>query len=320
MAMNMLKLQLNTAAQFNRDITVELTNEATGEKRSVKPYLDGSVSAYNVDPGSWRVAVKHPNLLFNLFDKPVRVLKDRPTIVPIRIPPNIFESTPIRETPEADLGPVQARFDAEALAASGQANKLAGQPIYADDWNALAVTLSDVSRAGLELTGLVSPVGHDHPEIVEKLDEVQRNLQRFYDLFGQSLAQLQRQVEQLALQRTVDAAVGEIGVIPPARRAELDRAILELGNAWSDPPAIYSTKKQRAGQQISQTLAAIVAESETPVESNPAVVEAQTIAHTIASERTAHDYATEIELQQRVAKRSSSAPLRNAVRAGAIGG
>lgn len=312
--MSILKMQLNTKSEFNRDMVVEMTNQATGEKREVKPYLDGTVAARNVDPGQWRVAVKHPNILFNLYDKPIRVFKDRPTFVPIRIPPDLFENTPIRETPEADLAPVRSRYDEAAATAEGQADKLAGQPIYADDWNLLANTLGDVSRANLELTNLVSPVGHDHPEIVEKVEEVQNNLQRFYDLFGRSLAQLQRQVQQLALQRKVDAAVGEIGAVAPERRADLDAAILEIGDAWADSPALYSAKRQRAGQKISETMARIVADSETPVGDNPIVIEAQNVADTIASERTAHDYASEIELQHRVDLRSNKAPFQDALR------
>ena len=312
--MNMLKLQLNTKAEFNRDMVVEMTNQATGEKREIKPYLDGTVAARNIDAGQWRVAVKHPNILFNLYDKPIRVFKDRPTFVPIRIPPDLFENTPIRDTPEADLGPVRTRYDQAAASAEGQADKLAGQPIYADDWNLLANTMGDVSRATLDLTELVSPVGHDHPEIVEKLEEVQRNLQRFYDLFGRSLAQLQRQVQQLALQRKVDAALGEIGTVAPERQAALDAAIGEIGNAWADSPAIYSAKRRRAGQEISETMALIIADAQTPVDDNPIVIEAQNVADTIASERTTHDYASEIELQHRVDSRSSEAPFHDALR------
>lgn len=312
--MSELKLQLNTRSEFNRDMVVELTNQATGEMRAVKPYLDGTVAARNIDAGQWRVAVKHPNILFNLYDKPIRVFRDRPTFVPVRIPQDIFENTPIQDTPDADLGPVQARFDEAAATAGGQANKMAGQPIYSDEWNLLATTMVDLSRAGLDLTKLVSPTGHDHPEIAEKIDEVQRNLQRFYDLFGRSLAQLQRQVQQLAVQRKVDAAVGEIGAVTPERRVALDAAIGDIANAWSDSPAIYSAKKKRAGQQLSETLAAIVAEAEAPVGANPVVIEAQNIVETMASERTAHDYATEIEQQHRVDARSTEAPFRDALR------
>lgn len=315
-----LNLQLNTLPQFNRDMTVELTNQATGQIKQVKPYLDGKVVARNVDPGQWRVAVKHPNILFNLYDKPVRVFRDRPTFIPIRIPENIFSNAPIADTPEANLTPVKEVFDNSEAAASAQANKLAGQPIYSDDWNEMAGTIADLSKANSDLTDLVSPIGHDHPELVTKMEEIQANLQRFYDLFGRSLAQLQRQVQQLALQRKVDAAVGEVEEITPDQRSGLDLALGDLSAAWFENPAIYSSKKKRAGEQISQILGQIVTESDTPVSSNPVIVQAQTVADAMATERSAIDYAAEIEQQNRVDDRSEEAPFYDALRGfGGIG-
>lgn len=308
-----LNLQLNTKSTYNRDMMVELTNQATGQKVNVKPYLDGKVLARNIDPGQWRAVVKHPNLLFPIYDRPVRVFSDRPTFVPIQIPTNIFENTPIEDTPDADLAPVQAKFDDAAAAASAQANKLAGQPIYSDDWNAMAGTVADVARANNDLSGLVSPIGHDHPEIVAKIEEVQANLQRFYDLFGRSLAQLQRQVQLLALQRKVDAAVGTVSNVSPEHRQDVDEAIQHLSIAWADKPAPYSLKKKRAGQTLNQALAEIVADSEEPVENDPAIIEAQEILATMAGEQPASTYTKEIENQHRIEDRSGSAPLTDAL-------
>ncbi len=308
-----LNLQLNTKATYNRDMMVELTNQATGQKVNVKPYLDGKVVARNIEPGQWRAVVKHPNMLFPVYDKPVRVFPDRPTFVPVRIPENIFENTPIEDTPEADLAPVQARFDDAAAQAGAQANKLAGQPIYADDWNLLAGTIGDLARASGDLSKLVSPIGHDHPEIATKIDEVQANLQRFYDLFGRSLAQLQRQVQQLALQRQIEAAVGTVPNVSPKQREELDKAVGDLAGAWADKPATYSLKKKRAGQALAQTINAMVADSDTPVENEPAVKKAQEVVAAMASEQPAADYSKEIENQQRIETRSGGAPLTDAL-------
>src|SRR5687767_11948455 len=175
---NMLKLQLNTPVSFTRDMKVELTNQATGEKRKVTPYLDGSVVVPAIEAGNWRLQVQHPNLSFDVFDRPIKVLPDRPTFVPITIPQNIFENVPIEDVPDANLGPVQQHLDEATRAAEQQGNKKAGQPIYADDWNEMAVTVATVAKATRELTDLVAPRGHDHPEIAAKFDEVQRNLQR----------------------------------------------------------------------------------------------------------------------------------------------
>jgi hypothetical protein len=284
-----LNLQLNTKSAYNRDMMVELTNQATGEMKTVKPYLDGTVVARNIDPGQWRAVVKHPNLLWPVYDRPIRVFPDRPTFVPVTIPDNIFENTPIEDTPDADVGPVQNRLEDAAAAADAQANKLAGQPIYADDWNTMAGTISDLAQSNADLSRLVSPLGHDHPEIAIKIDEVQTNLQRFYDLFGRSLAQLQRQVQQLALQRKVEAAVGKAGDITPAQQGAIDSAIGEIADAWSSQPAIYSAKKKRVGQQLSQTLAAIIAESEANLDKDPVVTEALAVASAMATQQSAGD-------------------------------
>lgn len=308
-----LNLQLNTKSTFNRDMTVELTNQATGQKVNVKPYLDGKVVARNIEPGKWRAVVKHPNILFPVFDRPVTVFPGRPTHVPVRIPENIFENAPIAETPDADLGPVQARLENAAAKAEAEGNKLGGQPIYAEDWNAMAGTVADLARANGDLSELVSPIGHDHPELVAKIDEIQANLQRFYDLFGRSLAQLQRQVQQLALQRKVETALGALGEVPPEKRAAIDGAVKQLAEAWADKPAIYSLKKKRAGQALSETIASIMVESDVPVVDEPAVAEVQDIATAMAGEQPAMDYAKEIENQQRIETRSGAAPFTDAL-------
>jgi hypothetical protein len=308
-----LNLQLNTKSVFNRDMEVELTNQATGQKMTVKPYLDGKVIARNIEPGQWRAVVKHPNMLFPIYDRPIRVFPNRPTVVPIRIPENIFENTPIKDTPDADLGPVQARFDEAAAAAAGQANKMPGQPIYSDDWNNVAGTIADLARANRELSELVSPLGHDHPEIAAKIDEVQANMQRFYDLFGRSLAQLQRQVEQLALVRKVEAAAGAAGQVTPDQRSKLEAAVADLSVSWADPPAIYSQKKKRAGEVMTEVFAEIMATAPTPVQNEPVILETVQVLTAMAGERTASTYTMEIEAQHRITTRSSASPLQDAL-------
>src|SRR5918994_458434 len=59
------------------------------------------------------------------------------------------------------------------------AGKAPGEVIRAEDWNVLAGAVADLARAVGELTRLVSPVGHDHPELAEKFAEVQGNILRF---------------------------------------------------------------------------------------------------------------------------------------------
>jgi hypothetical protein len=316
----MLKMQLNTPAAYTKDMLVTLTNQVSGETRQVKPYLDGSVVVPSITAGQWRVQVKHPNLVFDVFDRNIQVLKDRPTFAPITIPTNIFENVPIRETPEADLGPVQQRLDEITGTAEGLANKLAGQPIYADDWNQLATTIADVSRSTRELTNLVSPVGHDHPEIVEKIEEIQGNIQRFFDAFGAAIAQLQRQMQQLALQRKVESALEKVPDVAPEIRKQMEDSARELADAWLENPSIYSARKRRAAQKIQGQLAAILVEADPAVQDDPDIKDLTDFTDALVTEPAVLSYEQEVAQQQRANKKSARGIVYDALKAGRIGG
>jgi HPt (histidine-containing phosphotransfer) domain-containing protein len=312
----MLKLQLNTPASYTRDMTVELTNQVTGEKKSVKPYLDGSVSVPNIDPGQWRVQVKHPNLMFDAYDRPVKVLPDRPTFAPITIPTNIFENVPIRDIPDADLSPVQQHLDDATRVAEGQGNKKEGQPIYADDWNELAHSISAVSKATREMTDLVSPRGHDHPEIADKFDEVQRNLQRMFDAVGSSLAQLQRQIQQLALQRKIEAALDKTVTATPEVRQNIQDTVTELQAAWADSPGVYSALKRRTAQKLQDQITTVLANETPAVRGQSEVKDLDEFTRAMATEQPAASYQEEIQQQQRTTSKSMTGVLFDAMKAG----
>src|SRR5690606_4552391 len=138
--------------------------------------------------------------------------------------------------------------------------KKGGEPIYAADWNELADAVADVGTATGQLTRLVAPLGHDHPEIEKKIAEVDSNLQKFFEVFGRSVAELQRQIQQLALQRKVDDALDGARVPPssPIRdkiRQQTDR----LAAASQDPPAVYTRKVQEAARAIEAELSTLTA-------------------------------------------------------------
>jgi hypothetical protein len=302
--MNMLKMQINTNPAYSRDMTVELTNQVTGEKKTVKPYSDGSIAVSNIADGRWRVKVTHPNIVFPLLDKDIQVFKDRPTFTPLVIPENIFENTPIADIPDADLAPPQKKLDEVAESANRQAHKLAGQPIYADDWNELATALADTAAATRELSTLVSPRCHDHPEIVAKFEEVQRNIQKMYDAFGASLAQLQRQIQQLALQRKVDAALDKIPSVTPEVRQGMNTAVATIADSWAESPAIFSSVKKRAAQNIQEKMSALLATADPAVRNNDDVKDLDTFTQAMSSETTARTYEEEISQSQRTSSKS----------------
>jgi hypothetical protein len=301
-----VKFHINTPAHITRDLQVEMTHQVTGKKIVKKPFLDGTVAVPNVQSGDWRVEVKHPNLLFNLFDKPIKVFPDRPTFVPIKIPQNIFENAPVQDIPDADLGPVQAKLEEAADAAEQLGDKRGGDPIYAADWNAMSTTVANLSRATGEMATLVAPHGHDHPELIAKLDEIQRNLQKFYDVFASTLAELQRQIQELAIENAVEDAIaeGETGgaVITPADKEILRNAAKELGDVRHDNSRVYTHRERRVGEKINQRLTEIAATSETFAQ-NPAVKKLMDTASTMSTLPITDNYEHELANHKRVERK-----------------
>lgn len=297
----MLKLQLNTPPAVTRGTQVNLTNPATGETRKVSPFLDGTVAISGIAAGEWEVQVTHPNFLNELFRRRIRVFPDRPTFVPLPIPTNIFENAPIADTPDADFGPVQTRMDGAAATADRQARKRAGQPIYADDWNELSAVVADMARGTKELAGIVSPIGHDHPELVAKLDEQARNLQRLFDVFGESVSQLQREVQILGLQNRVEDA---LNALPEAKRLTFRPQFLgllqNLDAARGENPQNFTTRLQRIATDLAQLIQDATADEPPAVASAPsirALVNATTQMQTIPR---AASYIDELAGQNRV--------------------
>lgn len=217
-------IQLQGYTPANRDATVRLVHESTGQVIERQPFLDGSLLIRDMEPGFYELQVTHPNLINPIEKRRVRLFpQPAPTVVPVVIPPDLFRDSPIRDIPDANLGPVQTaastvRTQLQPLAAKGP-----GEAIRASDWNALVGAVVDLSSAVLELTNLVSPKGHDHPEIAEKIDEVQGNIRRFAEAFGRSLVELRREIEVENLHRTVRDVLDTGGATQDMRDRVLGR-------------------------------------------------------------------------------------------------
>lgn len=311
--MGSLNMQLGAEPAILRDMKVSLVNQVTLERRDATPFLDGSVMVANLEPGPWQVVARHPNILADVFNRPIRVLPDRPTITRIVIPANLFSNISVADTADANLGPSQAKLAEADATARDQARKVAGQPIFADDWNALAATVADSARATGELARLVSPIGHDHPELVTAISEVQENVQRFYDLFARSLAELQRQIEQLALQRKLDDAAVAVRMPDPARK-RMEDLLGELENGYQDPPSIYDLKKRRFGEALQEELAAsALANAPDDKAGEVAVKDALLIGEALATGPKVGSYTAELKQRQRTEDKSRSGMLFAAV-------
>ncbi|MET0389434.1 MAG: hypothetical protein ABW321_25895 [Polyangiales bacterium] len=292
--MKLLNLQLDTPPSITRDLHIKLVHEATGREVEARPFLDGSAAIRNLDAGYWRMKVQHPNLVYDVVDKRIRVFPDRPTFVPVQVPRDIFTNTAVRDIPDADLGPEQARLLSAAEQADRQANKLGGQPIFADDWNDLASTVAEIARSTRDLTSKVSPLGHDHPEIVARIDEVQTNLEKFFDVFGKTLAQIQRQIQMLALNEQMGRALDKIPALPADKRREIETLVADLDDVIDDTPQIYTSRLKRTGEKLASQLALVVPDDDA-VRKDPAVAQATLIADALSKTLPSQSYTTELE-------------------------
>ncbi len=256
-AKSALSIKLQNYPPANRDAVVTLTNAATGQTLERKPFLDGTLVVRDLDPGQWQIAVNHPNVVAPLFTGLVHTLPvPLPTFVPVPIRPTDFQDTPIRDVPDADLGPVQQTVTAARSTAAAVGGKASGEAIRAADWNQLVNAVSDLASAVLQLTALVSPHGHDHPEIAVKIDEVQGNLRRFIDSFGNSVLDLRRDIEGQNLRRVTTRVLDAGGVVGVDRDRILQR-VDDLDLARAASTLEYSTKLANAGSILAAEVQSI---------------------------------------------------------------
>lgn len=307
--MTALKLQLNTPVEITRDLRVEVVNQVSGRRVETTPFLDGTINVRNLDPGRYRVQVRHPNIPFAVLDQPVQVLTHRPTFVPLQIDLGQFENTPVRDVPDEDLGPVRDQLLGAGDLAERLALKRGGEPIFADDWNQLAGTVQQVAVASIDMTRRVSPHGHDHPELIEKLDEIQRNMQRFLEVFGRSMAQIQRQVRQLALKQQADEALDMIPDLPPARRTEVDDLINRLGDARHDNSYRYTREFRRTGELLTNVLAQVLPSDDPDIAATAQVVEFSAALGAMVETMPAASVEEEVQTHLRIDQRSSKGNL-----------
>jgi hypothetical protein len=247
MATGSFSVQLSGHAPARRDAYLEIVNETTGEKREVHPFLDGSAMVRNLPPGAYQVRVLHPNVVGELADlRRVRLFEGLPTRLRLPLPEELFRDTPVRETADADLTPVHdAAISARDLV-EGVGGKQSGDPIRSDDWNAVVGAVADLSNAVAQLTRLVSPQGHDHPELEERIDEVNGNIRRVSDQFGAQLARLQRVLQTLAIQREIRDTFGRATVVPDPVRQRFEESFEILRSHTDSDTMVWGNRKKLA--------------------------------------------------------------------------
>ncbi len=295
-------IQLQGFPPANREAKVELVNEATGQRVERSPFLDGSLLVRDLDPGPWELKVIHPNLVSPIVSRKIRLFPQlTPTFVPVPIPPDLFRDTPIRDIPDVDLGPVQQTVSSVRTQLQPVAAKASGEVIRAADWNMLVGAVSDLAGAVLELTNLVAPRGHDHPEIAEKIDEVQGNIRRFAEAFGRSLLELRREIEAALLQKRVGEVL-DLGGAPDDMRQRLLDRVRELEVATQAETPVFTGKTAALGavllNDINTLAQAQGPEADTFLD-NPAVKELSGVASQLARAGTQTKPETELLTYQR---------------------
>jgi hypothetical protein len=224
MAKASFNIQLQGFTPANRDATITLVSEATGQRIERKTFLDGSLLVRDLDPGFYEVEVRHPNLLTPIDRRRVRLFPQiPPTKINVPVAPDLFRDTPIRDIPDLDLTPVRQAATAAQESLTPISGKIAGEAIRAADWNTVVGAVASLADAMVQMTQIVTPVGHNHPELEEKSDEVQGNLRRFAEAFGRSLLELRREIEAESLRRNAIEVLDLGGATADQRTRILDR-------------------------------------------------------------------------------------------------
>lgn len=247
-----IRLQGFSAA--NRETEVTLVNQVTGVSVKRKPFLDGQLLIRDLEPGPYEMTVAHPNLIQPIDKRLVHLFPQiAPTRVPVIVRPELFRDSPIRDIPDADLSPVQQTAATVKATVQPLAGKAPGEVIRAGDWNALAGAVADLASAVLGLVQLVSPKGHDHPEIAEKIAEVQGNIRRFSESFGKSLVELRRDIENQNLRRKVETVLDKAGADQAVRDRLIGRvAELEVGLQQTTP--VFTAKLATTGLNLQREI------------------------------------------------------------------
>lgn len=309
-------LQLQGFPAANRDAVIRLTQEATGAVVKRKPFLDGSLAVRDLDPGFYQIQISHPNVIQPIDTRRVRLFPQvQPTYVPFVIPADLFQNNPIRDIPDADLGPVQQTVTATRDQVRPIGAKAAGEAIRASDWNTLVGAVSDLAAAVLSLTQLVSPKGHDHPEIADKIAEVQGNMQNFAQAFGRSLLELRREIETENLRQRI-TEVMTLGGATAAQTTRATSRIDELTTLIQTDTPQFTQKLTNVGNlllsQVNEIAVAKGADADTFL-ANPAVQTLNTMARQYSESGVQTSAGAELLTYQRTTTATGGTKLRFAV-------
>jgi hypothetical protein len=317
MIMNDLTLNIHGFPAANRDLEVELRDPISNVVvKTAKPFLDGTTRLPKVAPGAYELTLRHPNLVAPVLRRPIRVLPTGDTAVTVVIDPAKFRNTPIEDIPDANLTPVRQMADSVAETVLPLAAKQPGEAIKADDWNLLASSIRDLAQAVSELTRLVSPLGHDHPEFLRKFDEVTNNFDSLVTTLSAAMAELQRQIQAGRFRQQVEDVLDAASVDKnSARGKELTDLIGELERTVTADPASFARQARNVGVQLAtkvETLKDERADDATFLTSEVVMALDQSV-EVLKSTQT-KSYASELELHRKTDRTMGGGALNTILR------
>jgi hypothetical protein len=266
--MQNLTLNILGFPAVNKDLTVELRDPVTmNVVREAKPFLDGTVKVAKIDPGSYELTVRHPNLAVPVLRRPIRVLPTGETKISVLLDPSKFRDTPVEDIPEANLTPVLEVAKSVAETVTPLAAKVPGEAILAQDWNTMAGAIRDLANAVAELTRSVSPIGHDHPEFLKKFDEMQANFETLLNGVTAALTELQRQIQTQRFREQVEGVLDLAAIDKASPKGREFLGVVEnLEQKVTATPAVFSRELRNAAVQLATKLEALMDEKKDDVE------------------------------------------------------
>jgi len=244
----------------NRDLTVELRDPTVGTVvKTAQPFLDGTVRLGQLTAGAYELTVSHPNLTLPVLRRPIRVLPTGDTRISVLIDPSRFRNTPITDIPDANLGPVRDSAQTVAETVLPLAQKQPGEAITAADWNVMASSIRDLAVAVTELTRLVTPVGHNHPELETKLEEVGGNFGTLLETLSAAFIELQRQIQTERFRQQVEdvLSLGTIDRTAGPGKELLD-AVGRMRTTVTDSPTQFGRVARTTGVELATKLEQIL--------------------------------------------------------------
>lgn len=298
-----LTLNLLGFPAANRDISVQVIDPVSQNVvRTVTPFLDGTVRVPKIDAGAYEIAIRHPNVALPILRRPIRVLPVGPTNISVVIDPSKFRNTPIEDIPDANLSPVQDLAQSVAESVTSLGNKLPGEAILAQDWNAMAGAIRDLAGALGQLTQLVSPIGHNHPELEKKFDEVSGNFSELINSVSASLTELQRQFQTQRIRQQITDVLDSAAIDPASPKGlEFTTLVKNLEANVTASPSTFGREVRNTAVQLSTKLEALLDEKAgDPTFATADSVKGLSSSIDLAKQQRTTSYASELEHQRKV--------------------